>query len=771
MNSMQTDLYVFSTTRAIREFIKANLENNSIIPKTITIGDFEKNILLVKNRKKISDIYALLLMKKACENTKNSYQKLGIPQEFFAFLKNSDYLFSFFKELKRENVDILSIQDHDTYANFDEHLQILNELYKNYIFELEKNSLYDDITLPDLYEINDNYIKRFNRIFINIDGVLSDFEWNLIKKISLLCEIIIKLKVTDLNKKTYSKIESLFDLKLEENNFFEINLSKKTIINKNPLPNLPSLRVSKFDIASTQCAFVFERISHLVKIGVNPSNIAIILPNEKFSEILRLHDRLNMLNFAMGSSFRNSLFFKKLSVFMDILNNSVDEGSIKYFKNSFNISDELINLGKKYFLNACNYDNLVEILDELSKNLKLDLESINIIESEKIYINSLLKFENLNLKELLELLKIKLSNKTLSITGGGEVTVQGILESRSLKYEAVIVVDFNDHLVPKREIGELFLNSQIRQKAGLITYFDRENLQRFYYKELFRNAKYVYISYVENDENMKSRFLDELEYQNLEIYTQKSYQNSLLFFKPNAINLQQNEMILKHNFFENPMSFSKFECFFTCKRKYFYKYIKNLSQPKIDEIPFGTILHESLKEYYDNNKTFDKNKFNKIFLDKCGNKYRINKEIILLFLDTFAKNENERFKQGWSIYALEQKINTSFDGINLEGIVDRIDLKEGVYAIIDYKSGKIPQSSFQLAFYELLSGAQESYYYDLKTTFSLIKPSKTKSKDELKKKLNELKNISNENINFEKNASTQACEYCPYMLICKKELI
>lgn len=766
---MQTNLYVFSTTRAIREFIKSHLKTNSLLPKAITIGEFEKNIVLVKNRKKASDIWALLLMRKACKNTQNLHDKLGIPKEFFAFLKNSDYIFSFFKELSNEGVEILSLQNYDTYANFDEHLKILDQLYKNYINELEKNELYDDITLPNLYEINEAYVKRFSQIFINIDGVLSNFEWDLITKISSFCEIIIKLKATNLNQKTYKKVEKLYNLNLKENMLYEINLNKKCIINSQPLPNLNHIYVSKFDLYSTQCAFVFERISHLVNIGINPSNIVVILPDESFSEVLKIHDRLNMLNFAMGSSFKHTLFFQKLSVFMDILDSKFDENNIKYFKDSFNISDDILNLGKKYFLNSCDYDNFTDILNLLCENLQLDFESKNFIENEKIYIKSLLKFENLNLKEILELLKLRLANKSLSITGGGEVTVQGILESRSLQYEAVIVVSFNDHLVPKRDVGELFLNSQIRQKAGLVTYFDRENLQRFYYKELFRNAKHIYISYIEDEQSMKSRFLDELSYQNLEAYTQKSYLNSLCFFKPNTINLKKDEIVLKHDFFKNPLSFSRLECFLECKRMYFYKYIENLYPPNTNEKPFGTILHNSLKNYYDKHKIFDKNEFEKIFLNECENKYKIQKELILLSLDTFEKNENQRFSDGWGIFALEKELNANINGVNLKGIIDRIDVKNGNYAVIDYKSGKIKENSFQLAFYELLSGANESYYYDLKDTFSLIKPKKTKSKEELKEKLDELKTEFQNRVNFERNLSK--CEYCPYTLICKKELI
>lgn len=52
----------------------------------------------------------------------------------------------------------------------------------------------------------------------------------------------------------------------------------------------------------------------------------------------------------------------------------------------------------------------------------------------------------------------------------------------------------------------------MRKKAGLISYDRRENLQRFYYESLMKNALEVSICFVENEEKSKSRFLDELDF-------------------------------------------------------------------------------------------------------------------------------------------------------------------------------------------------------------------------------------------------------------------
>ena len=93
---------------------------------------------------------------------------------------------------------------------------------------------------------------------------------------------------------------------------------------------------------------------------------------------------------------------------------------------------------------------------------------------------------------------------------GGKVTVLGVLETRGVAYKGVIVVDFNDEFVPKRSQKDLFLSSAVRAQAGLPTKRDRENLQRYYYHQLFSKAQKIAIAFVKNETSMPSRFLDEL---------------------------------------------------------------------------------------------------------------------------------------------------------------------------------------------------------------------------------------------------------------------
>ena len=79
-----------------------------------------------------------------------------------------------------------------------------------------------------------------------------------------------------------------------------------------------------------------------------------------------------------------------------------------------------------------------------------------------------------------------------------------------MEFDAVIICDFNESFIPKISIKDKFLSTKLKQLSNLPTQFDRENLQKYYYKRLVNSSKNVFISYVNSDINQISRFANEL---------------------------------------------------------------------------------------------------------------------------------------------------------------------------------------------------------------------------------------------------------------------
>ncbi|EPX8866320.1 PD-(D/E)XK nuclease family protein [Campylobacter coli] len=784
-------LRIFSSSRKIKEYQEKAKAKNALLDSAFLVSDFLDRVCVV-NSFKASSYGSLLLMQEACLKSKDLEKKLGISAEFFAFLKNNEYLFSFFKELSLEKKSIQDLKNNDYYATYNEHLEILDEVYTNYLLLLKQHNLYDDLSLAQEYKLNLDFLNEYEGIYYDLQGFLSKFEEDLLCEISKIKSTIISFKTSKFNLEYLLELDFLKDIHLELDMFYEVNLSQKKILKQEKLSNPNTLiKLKAFELRSLQCAFVMDEISNFVRAGIDPEKIAVITPDESFCELLKLFDKNNMLNFASGVSIKESLFYQKIKALYNGANSDafiykIDENYFEQEKMIFDYHNTLLHYLELQFEDfrtrfdqICDLQYFENLIHSFLKDESQEL--MNLVQKELCFIKDLLKNKSLKLKELMQLFFMQLDQIKLSYVGGGKVTVMGLLESRGLSFDGVVILDFNEDFVPKRSINELFLNNEVRKKAGLISYERRENLQRLYYENLIKNAKKLSISFVENEEQTRSRFLDELDFNFFEEKTtpSKAYLNALkLGYQGVRLNLNPIKApVLKHDIFEKELSFSRLNLFLNQKRTYFYRYILELPEPRAlsDESKAknqGNFIHKMLELYY---KNYSKNNFNlKIFNDLLEQEYQkysiseLELEIFKLKFIQFAENEKEHFKLGYKVIEQEEEhykaLNIQNHTIRLKGIIDRIDKLEDKHFIIDYKSGKVPSKSFQLAFYKALYDENaETKFYDL-NQMQFVEE-KAKSLDELKECLKDLLEQREEEIEFENDKD----EYCPYKIIYKKD--
>ena len=711
----KNEALVFSTARALREYKKSLFGFDVALNKCYDLGEFFERVIIVNGLKKADTATKLYCLKNAISSVKEAKEALGIPSEFFAFLKCSEYIFSFFKELCLFGVSIEKIELKDTYDNFGEHLRILAKLFKEYEKNLKAKGFYDEISSD--YEINDSFIKEFSSIKIFLDGIPSKHEIKVFEKISQLCELKLGFKTTEFNSKLQELITNSFKISLKNGFEYEINASKNEIISEEKLaPKKPeSIRVQGFSERSLQCAFVFDEISRMIRAGLKADEIAVILPDESFAQILRNIDENNMLNYAMGKSVRDELAFCVLNAVQNTLKKDTayhyETKYLEFFKNSYE--------------NPADFGAISELLKPLYEHSTNASELENIFSKELFSLEMLSKnLQTLKTKEVLELILDALSKTSVSLSGGGAVTAMGLLESRGAKPKGVIIVDFNDDIVPKRSQKELFLSSKIRARAGLISHKDRENLQKGYYNALINGAKYLSISFTQNEQSVKSRFLKELGLDECELKNdEKNYEIAIAkperileFLKPN--------LRVEHDFFASALSFSRLSTFMKCHELYYYKYILGLKEPRNlgalrDSADFGTTIHGALARYFSEHKDSCDYKLLCFMLDNAfkasSSIDELEFEMLKERLKRFCELQNEHFSKGWRVSACEKELNNEFCGIKIEGKIDRIDINEnGELCVIDYKTGSLPKNDLQLQFYKALSGASKGYFIDLK---------------------------------------------------------
>ncbi|MFA9372547.1 MAG: PD-(D/E)XK nuclease family protein [Poseidonibacter sp.] len=783
-------LLIFPTSRAIRSYITKQKEINTLLPFVLTIDDFFKKSIILKDKKYCDEEQRFLFLKEAIKNT--NVKKLGISDNFTKFLKQNDYIYRFFLELSSEKVDIESIKSIDTYDYYIEHLEILQEIRKNYLQILDENSYVDRINISQHYKINKNFLKKFENIELVFEGYFTKVEFDMINDISKEIKLIINFYSNEYNQKSLEVFKDSLNEEIQIDYKYKIDLSQKEIIKKDKIENkLNSLEIKGFNSRINQISYIKSSIVKSVQNGVNPSDIALVLPDESFASVIQLFDNEKYFNYAMGRSIKNY----KLYQVAFAINSYLNEDEIK---NSKNI--EFLNLDKMYIDKNIktiwkkistkeNFDFICDYIKSFEENEEI-LEKYD----EVIYKLKILLFSHENhilLKDLYKIFLQKISKITLDDVNSGKITVLGLLETRSINFDTVIICDFNESFIPKKSVKDKFLSSKIKKLSNLPTQFDRESLQKYYYKRLITSCKNVFVSYVNSDTNQISRFANELFDKQISTDINDNSYKHILYNNHNISHFDE-KIVDKIDLTKFEWSATSFKIYLECKRKFYLQYILKIYEHTISLKPkgfeLGSIIHTILEKFYKEKLYLESDSTFK--LEELFNEYRSENPFLILDLEIWKKKIKEFFDydlkrlENAKVISCEQAFNISFEDIKIKGVIDRIDLVGDYYEVIDYKTSSAlkvdtlknfdKSKDFQLEFYYLAMSALyntdkiNTYYYDLSNTLLVEEIALDKKLELLVEKFNELKEISKNEISFDKCEEKSTCMYCAYTTICNR---
>jgi len=779
---MNEKLIVLPSARAIRQRQLGVEEETLFLPNYITMSDFITKLTYVDGYRFIDDDTRTLLLLEA-SNFKN-FSTLKIERNFFTFTKNSSYIFKFFEELSAELYDIEKLKDADVYAEYDEHITILQELYVRYEKLCDEKKLLDKIYLPKLYKFNSEYIKAYTTIEIVLEGYLTNFELKLLKELSTCCEVKLYFQATHFNEKMQKKLH-LYGFVLDKGYSYILNLSYKKIEQKDRLNENRNISCISFSESILQIAFVKYKIYEYIKKGYKAKNIAVVLPNEKSAKSLRSFDEKSNLNFAMGISFEESSIYKQLYATTALLDDISYENIYRLEREG----DALYMLLQDEYKKQMHEVDFKALMDEIEGYIQSKQEA-KIFREELHSFYKILPFVmQMNLRSVFNLFMQRLAKRSIDDINGGKVTVMGVLETRSVTFDAVIIIDFDEKSVPKRSNKDMFLNTKLREIAGLPTMQDRESLQKHYYEMLIKHSKEIAISYVSSSENQASRFLKELGIKSKSCDNELAFANVL--FKRKLKRYQSpKEIIEPYSFVDIELSASRLKTFLTCKRKYYYSYVKHLKEHEIprdmpQEYAIGNDVHKALENLYAKRAFYSDARELQRDLEKelDGVQGRSELEAYLIALkkkelQAFYKNETKRFNDGWRVAYVEKgDLKVSFEGMTLQGKIDRIDKKEHRISVLDYKTGSYTlynknnfteATDFQLEFYYLLAdglgNVEQCAFYDLKEGCVVEELFLEEKLSLLKAHIHDL--LSIKEINFELCEDTKNCLYCPYKIMC-----
>jgi len=777
---MIKECIVYPTSRCIREAVAESTE--SFLPHMMSMGEFLSRAYVAVGKVVPDEDLRLLAMHEASDFS--AFRALNIERNFFSFIQNSEYLFRFFEELSSEQVSVETLQAVDVYGEYEEHIAILTRLRERYGEICAREGWADRIFNSSHTTIQHDFLRNYESITIVVEGYLSRYEIALLRECATHLEVILQYNTTAYNRKMTARLEEM-GFELLEAREHRLSLSAIRIISDKPLYMNRAITCEVFHTRLAQIGFIKASVEAFVEEGIALEKIAIILPDEDAAQMLREFDTEGNFNFAMGEPFSNSALYREIesiTLFLDEMNvlnreriRNIKSTTIEWFKTHY---PQKFRLG--------DLEELISMFDDADEG------SLEIIRDEIQHISHLSHaLEQMEFRAVLRIFMNRLRQRSIDDVRGGKVTVMGLLETRGVAFDGVVIVDFNEGYVPHKSEKDLFLNTKTREYAGLPSAHDRESLQKHYYAMLCNRAQKVAIGCVQNAESVPSRFLLQLGIKSIPAaYRYEEVLFPIPHFNERHVGVVESE----YDFTVHPLSASGIKTFLSCKRSFYYRYIAHIREHELprdlsQERDIGNELHSVLDKLYAENDRYlepsmIKEAISRLWEEKHSDDplERYMKRLWIDKLEDFYGCEVSRFTSGVRVLYREKEVSCQVEGIRLTGRIDRIDENEGALEVIDYKSGKYadtdkePKESdvdYQLSVYALLAGelgeVRACGYYDLGS-------GELKFERFLEAKIAKLREIlahvaSQKQWSWEMCEDLSRCRHCPYTYLCHREVM
>ncbi|SFV67786.1 FIG00388203: hypothetical protein [hydrothermal vent metagenome] len=738
------------------------------------IDEFEKRIVLMEGKMLVDPVQRILLLKEAAGF--EAFEMLRVDRELIRFFTKSEALFKFFEELAAEQVDFDMLAQADAYAEFDRHLQVLEQLQERYKMLLEAGGWTDRMFIPKIYTLNEGFVKGYEQIEIFLEGYLSRFELELLEKAAAHTPLIIHYTTSCFNQKMLERFEAC-GISLQADRAVSFDLGSKKIVNDHPNTESIDAVVYSVEERDEQVALAFMKIEEMVQSGMAPEEIVLVLPDEDFKKHFMLFDAHNNLNFAMGYDYANGRIYRSLDALYCYWQKH-DKESIVLMERYGLMKEKIEGLNAAAQVSVETFFSFLQEID------LLDTEKQEHVEEKYRHFLTLFGKADLSYKEWLFLWLKTLSKITLDDVRGGKVTVMGVLETRGVSFKGVVIVDFNEGIVPATSSKDLFLNSAVRTFAGLPTRLDRESLQKQYYNRLLQQAESAAIIYSTSESKLPSKFLYEL---GLGEAKRPKIPLSLLYDHPSQLREEADPVVETFDAHAQVWSASRLKTYLECKRKYYYRYIKNIQAKEEDELNEGAFLHTLLEHLYKEQSSYatqeELTKRLHILMDTLlpdeDAKSRYRKLLWREKLKGFVEKEIAHFKAEWHVAERELEVSGEIGGLKFKGRIDRIDQNATDTLVLDYKSGLVEKepkklnpdkiSDFQMSIYHQLL---QKRYQNISLAFVKILEKGEKQPVTLLEERNallaehiiELKQTKS--FVAEKCEDLQKCKWCEFTLMC-----
>ncbi|HET8885248.1 MAG TPA: PD-(D/E)XK nuclease family protein, partial [Salinimicrobium sp.] len=356
-------------------------------------------------------------------------------------------------------------------------------------------------------------------------------------------------------------------------------------------------------------------------------------------------------------------------------------------------------------------------------------------------------------KILFGLYKDLIGTTTLDIKGQPfkGLQIMGMLESRVLDFERVIIASVNEGVLPAGKSANSFIPFELKKAYNLPSYKEKDAVYTYHFYHLLQRSADIKLLYNTETDGLnageKSRFLIQLE-----VEKQKNHQLETITVSPQVpkivSTLKQVEKtpdILEKlkSLAESGFSPSALTTYIRNPLDFYTQYILGIRdtdavEETVAANTLGTAVHNTLEYFYKalaeekalvtelflkesikNTPEIVAAQFKEIYtkapLDKGKNLLIF--EVAKRYVINFLKAELNEISLGneTKILQIEADLKKEIfiEGLDfpifIRGKVDRIDAYNGKTRIIDYKTGKVLQNELEITDWELLTTDYDKY--------------------------------------------------------------
>lgn len=617
-------------------------------------------------------------------------------------------------------------------------------------------------------------------------------------------EKIISWCVDELEAKVYWDLDAYYvKPKVHEAGHFMREYQQSGTLSRTFPKTLPERLIQPKSMTMTGVALeigqtkaVAQRIKELSEQeGFDPDRVVIVLPHEYMLQPI-LHsipDVIDTLNITMGYPLNASNAFGLIDSLLKLQNNHRNHqvhGLSFYYRPLIEllqhpliqpleekaIASTLLSIKKKNLIQvyaeevqikhpfiqsllSIQEDGLTFVLDSLAALEQIWKERGHDFELEFIrrYYKSYAQLRSMLVEREQKLsydFLIRLHRKvsgSLKVPFSGEplqgLQVMGILETRNLDYDHVIICNMNEDSWPAPAHRGSFIPFNIRKAFDMPVHDHQDAIYSYLFYRLLQRAKtadFLYNTVSEFAMNGEpSRLLRQLVLESPHKVTSQLLVNEVVVPVDQSITISKSKKIFDqlNRFVEGAelpkniahpsrLTPSALESYLYCRLRFYFRYVEQLFeqdelQEDMDPMLFGNILHDTMEILYKEHLS-SRGTSMVTELDFFSLETAVDGAINLAFKKQYQyKNEKKFQLEGRSVIAYDvirkivlrileiDKAHAPFEIIGLEadtkegfarnlvirsdtreiavrlkGKIDRIDRKDGAYRIVDYKTGK-----------------------------------------------------------------------------------